>query len=717
MGTCGIKTKVLVFLLSLCVFSGASAAEGAGRRFGLFIGSNNGGRGRAALRYAVSDAQSVSRVFTAIGGIAAADNILLVDPGVAGIKGRLESLGRQAALARRNNQRTELVFYYSGHSDENGLLLNRERYGYRELREQINSIQADMRIVILDSCSSGAITRAKGGVKTNPFLFDTSISAEGYAFLTSSSADETSQESDSIAGSYFTHSLVSGLIGAADSVGDGRITLNELYRFAYDETLAKTETSRYGAQHPSYDIQISGSGDVVLTDIKETSAGLVLGEDITGRLSIRDRSNFLVAELTKTGAKVLELGLEPGLYRITLRNGGEYYSAELTLAENSRAVLGPGDFTGIAPGPVAGIRGPEDRGGNGGAALYSVFLNVAPAAFRAPLIGLVNIARGDHASPHLGLINWNTGAFATAQTGIINTAGGNTAGIQVGVVNTAAGGVKGAQIGAVNTAGKESGGVQVGVVNTAAGGIRGPQIGAVNTAGMESGGIQVGLVNTAAGGIRGPQIGAINTAFRESSGVQAGVANIAAGGLKGPQIGVFNSTRGLRGLQVGILNYADTVEKGMPLGLLSIVRHGGYYAVEMSFSETMPLNLAFKLGVEQFYTSLNAAYEPGIEEPGAAFAFGIGFGSIIPVYTFFFLNPEINAVFTIEENRQYFEYVSLLAGFNLGSRFSVVAGPSLTHMYVEEGSRNTRPLFMAGTEIAGNHHVLFGVKVGIRSRF
>ena len=34
--------------------------------------------------------------------------------------------------------------------------------------------------------------------------------------LTSSSADEDAQESDAIAGSYFSHHLVSGLRGSAD---------------------------------------------------------------------------------------------------------------------------------------------------------------------------------------------------------------------------------------------------------------------------------------------------------------------------------------------------------------------------------------------------------------------------------------------------------------------------------------------------------------------
>jgi hypothetical protein len=686
-----VKSKVFALVLSATVLSGLSAAEGA-RRFGLFIGSNNGGGGRAALRYAVSDARQVSRVFAVMGGIASGDNVLLVEPGPGEIRRQLESLGKETVAAGRSGQRTELVFYYSGHSDENGLLLGRERYAYRELREQINNVPADMRIVILDSCSSGAITRTKGGVKTSPFLFDSSLSAEGYAFLTSSSADETSQESDSIAASYFTHSLVTGLRGAADSVGDGRVTLNELYRFAYDETLAKTETSRYGVQHPSYDIQISGSGDVVLTDVKGTSAGLVIGEDITGRLSIRNSGGFLTAELTKAGRKPVELGLEPGIYRITLRKNNGLYRAELRLPDKGRVPLGTGNFVrisdespvrnrgpeeGLEEGPEDGLEenaaleeGPEETAGERKASVYSVFVNVIAEDFRFPLFGFVNIARGRQTFPQFGLVNWNTGAFKTLQAGLLNTAGGDTRGVQAGLVNTVRGTMEG---------------FQMGLVNTVTG---------------DTSGIRLGLVNTAGGKTRGFQMGLVNTAFREIQGVQ---------------LGLVNATKELNGLQFGLLNYADSADKGIPIALLSIVRKDGYRALELAFAETMPLNLAFKIGTEKFYNSLSLSYDPGITETRAAFGFGYGIGSIVPVAKDFFFNPEINGTVTFEF-KQNFVSLTPLAGFKLGSRFSIVAGPSLTYMYVQEDSDNAGPLFTIGKELSEGHSLLLGARAGLRFR-
>ncbi|MDR0909692.1 MAG: caspase family protein [Spirochaetaceae bacterium] len=350
-----MKKSMTVLVITLFMFSLGTLLFAATptKRFGLFIGSNNGGAGRVTLRYAVRDAQSVSDVFSSMGGVEAGNNLLLVEPTVSAINRRLNELQAQTDSARAQNERTELVFYYSGHSDEEGLLLGREQYSYKALREKINAVKADMQIVILDSCASGAITRAKGGVKAQPFLFDTSASPEGYAYLTSSSEDESSQESDAIGSSYFTHSILTGLRGAADSAalnasGDGRVTLNELYRFAYDETLLKTETSSFGAQHPSFDIQISGSGDVVLTDLNRMSSGLLFDGDVTGRISIRDASDFLVAELSKAGNKSLELGLDAGSYRVLLRQDNYTYEASINLTEDETGELALADFIRVA---------------------------------------------------------------------------------------------------------------------------------------------------------------------------------------------------------------------------------------------------------------------------------------------------------------------------------------------------------------------------------
>jgi hypothetical protein len=646
------KFTVAGFLFLLVLHNGLFAADGemaATRRFGIFIGSNNGGRNRVMLRYAVSDAKSVSRVFTGMGGIAEEDSVLLVEPTVAEINRRLDNLGRLSAQSQRNSQRTELVFYYSGHSDENGILLNRERYGYRELRERINSVAADMRIVILDSCSSGAITRAKGGVKTQPFLFDSSVSTAGYAFLTSSSANEASQESDSIESSYFTHSLLAGLRGAADSVGDGRVTLNELYRFAYAETLAKTETSVYGAQHPSYDIQISGSGDVVLTDIKEISASLLFSEDITGRISIRDSSDFLVAELTKVSRKPLELGLEPGLYRITLQRGDNFYRVEITLPENKRTSLVMGNFQ-----MIAADSGNRSRGDNPESVLDDD-VPVHPVNIQF-LPGLNILGNNEKATNNilLGLfvgIGHNIRGVGDAWLGLVNT--GYVEGVQAsGIFNHAGGYVRGVQAsGIYNYAGNDIQGVQVvGIINSTMGNVTGVQgAGILNFAKSDVEWIQgSGIANFSGGNVHGLQgSGIANFAGGNVHGLQgAGIFNY-AGGIQGVQAGLVNINNGGKGAMFGLVNVSKS-EDTIAFGLVNIMKNGilhpFVYVDDMLFT-----NIGLRSGTKHFYTVLNFGIR-GDNSPGDIFyrdgnryfISRVGFGYEYCIKNFF-MNIDISA--------------------------------------------------------------------------
>ena len=61
--------------------------------------------------------------------------------------------------------------------------------------------------------------------------------ATGMAWLFASSDGEVAQESDEIGGALFSHFWTTGLRGAADADGDGRVTLQESFDFAYAQTL------------------------------------------------------------------------------------------------------------------------------------------------------------------------------------------------------------------------------------------------------------------------------------------------------------------------------------------------------------------------------------------------------------------------------------------------------------------------------------------------
>jgi hypothetical protein len=334
------------------------------RRLGLYIGSNNGGQGRVTLRYAEEDARAMAGVMQELGGIAGEDSLVLLAPTAEDVQSGFRQARQRAQAVRESSRRVELLVYYSGHSDEQGLLLGEQRFGYAELKEAIQEVRADVNIAILDSCSSGAFTRLKGGTRQPPFLLDESSSMQGHAYISSSSAEEAAQESDLIKGSFFTYFLISGLRGAADSTRDGQVSLNEAYHFAFNETLALTENTQGGAQHPSYNIQLTGTGDLTLTDLRAAACTLNFAESVQGRLFVRSASGRLVAELAKESGGAVGLGLPEGQYRVILEEGQQLYEATADVRPGRELTLGPRQFSPVKRRPTV-TRGEGGQGAEG----------------------------------------------------------------------------------------------------------------------------------------------------------------------------------------------------------------------------------------------------------------------------------------------------------------------------------------------------------------
>jgi len=516
--------RILRTLLLLLAFAGGFALVSSAdasqesdegiqvRRYALVVGVNDGGPERVQLRYAASDALALSRVLTQLGGVDPDDAVVLLDTDRDGLSEGLDRLAVQLAAADPE-LRTELFFYYSGHSDERGLLLGGERVPYKDLREALNALPADVRIGVLDSCASGAFTRLKGGTRTTPFLVDESGDVSGHAFLTSSSENEASQESARLQGSFFTYALISGLRGAADNTGDGRVSLNEVYQFAFHETLRRTESTMGGPQHPAYDIQLAGSGDLVLTDLREVSAGLVLEDALDGRVSIRNSQGKLEVELRKFAGRAVTLGLEPGGYSVIWDDGRRLQEAVLMLGRGTSMLLRADDFTKVSR-EVARARGNAQS-------TEPDLSNVVPRrpAYRRvpfnvsliPPLDINTFVRGpdlNHVS--LGLIASRSHIVEGVSLSLgVNLVLDQMQGVQLGMVN-GAGELDGIQVGMVNVAVLSSTGIQVGLVNVADE-HRGLMIGLVNVA--KDADVAIGLLNFIKKGIFHVDVWASDTAL------------------------------------------------------------------------------------------------------------------------------------------------------------------------------------------------------------
>jgi len=329
------------------ILTAAAASDGATeiRRYLLSIGANDGGTDRVLLRYAITDAKAFASVLTDMGGVDKQNATVIANPDKGEFLSAFAKMEVAIAKGKADGTKSEAFIYYSGHADVDGLKLGKETLDWRDFRNAVNHLGADVRVAVVDACGSGVVTRTKGGTARPAFLLDASKDMKGYAFLASSNANEASQESDRIKGGYFTHALLNGMRGAADLTGDGTVTINEAYQYAFNETLRSTQNTSAGTQHPSRDMNLAGTGDILMTDLRRTNAILSLSPDAEGRLFIRDAAGHLFAELQKQGGRSMELGIPRGKYSVQMESRQGVWTANgVTVTDGGKTVLSMNDM-------------------------------------------------------------------------------------------------------------------------------------------------------------------------------------------------------------------------------------------------------------------------------------------------------------------------------------------------------------------------------------
>lgn len=316
----------------------STLASAETRRLAIVVGNNAGTGELPPLRYAENDAGKMARVLVELGDVNPDDVMLLQGQKVQSVERAIgEARDRVAFFKRSPDVRTVVFFYFSGHSDGEAIELGGEKLPYARLKALLSGTGADVRLVVVDACRSGAGLREKGGKPSDAFtirLSDT-LQATGEAFITSSAADESALESSEVMGSYFTHNFISGLRGAADASGDKLVTLAEAYKYAYDRTVSSTAMLAVGAQHPNYDFRLSGQGELVLSTLLKPSSLLVLPE--ADRALISDLARDQVVVEVVGGAK--EVALAPGQYGLRVFKGGQGFGGRVTLLEGQRQVV------------------------------------------------------------------------------------------------------------------------------------------------------------------------------------------------------------------------------------------------------------------------------------------------------------------------------------------------------------------------------------------
>ncbi len=258
-----------------------------GTRHALVVGIDDyqqGGEGAfPRLRYAVHDAQAVSRLLAGEGGLAP-DGMVLLSNTSATREKVLEAL---RALRARVREEDSVVIFFSGHGSvgrgadgrphyylvpQDGRLDDLARTGLMDdlLEEQVGQLPARQVVVILDTCYSGGgggVIRARG--VTNPAVAPPPVArplieaSAGRIVLSASTPDQPAFEDDRRAAGLFTSFLVEGLQGSADLDGDGRVTVLELFQFVSARVRAYSRQYFQAEQSPVLEVR-GLSGEIVL---------------------------------------------------------------------------------------------------------------------------------------------------------------------------------------------------------------------------------------------------------------------------------------------------------------------------------------------------------------------------------------------------------------------------------------------------------------------
>lgn len=258
--------------------------------------------------------------------------------------------------------------------------------------------------------------------------------------------------------------------------------------------------------------------------------------------------------------------------------------------------------------------------------------------------------------------------------GLYNINKQNVQGAQfAGFGNTVGGNLRGAQFG--------------GLLNTVSGKVRGMQYaGIMNVTGEEVQGAQFAGYMNYADSINGVQgAGLVNISNKSAKGAQlAGIGNWARD-MQGVQISAFiNRAKHVKGTQIGLINIADTVENGVTVGLINIVKKGKMQ-LAIENNEVIDFNIAFRSGTNRLYSVLFVGAQA---KEDYLWTYGAGFGTEFKLKNKWNSSIELTAQ-NINPKEDYYEELNLLNrlswnfGYQFANHLSFSAGPVL-NVYVTE---------------------------------
>lgn len=202
-----------------------------------------------SLEFTTNDARNFVRAYSEVGGVGEDKLTLLVDDGR-----DAEPLTSQAVessalqFLRSCSSRETAILFFSGHGVrlDSGFSLAASDFHSPEsatgaipmdrLRSALALCAAKSKIVILDCCHSGSFGAAPSDIASS------FRSVPGCVVIAASRPSEASLETHSLRSGIFTHWLVAGMRGAANTKIDGVIDATELFDFVSQGVRATTSS-------------------------------------------------------------------------------------------------------------------------------------------------------------------------------------------------------------------------------------------------------------------------------------------------------------------------------------------------------------------------------------------------------------------------------------------------------------------------------------------
>jgi hypothetical protein len=312
-----------------------------------------GAPGELPLLHAAADVAQVQGVLTALGDFPPADVIALVDPTLAALDAALDRA--RALAAAHTPDEVTFLFYFSGHGDRDRIHLGPEVLAMTDLTARVRAVPAALRMLVTDACRNYP-TRSKG-ITTEPgfaIVSPESSPADGVVWLFSSGEGEPALESDELQGAIFTHYWVSGLRGAGDANGDGRVTLAESYDFAYSQTLLRSSRSSGVLQHPAAVFDLREAAPIVLTRTNGASALVRFPPAAdTHFLIYALGSRTVIGELWGSPQRDVVFALPSGRYLAQRTTGAGSAGVEFALSSGEARTLRADEFRAVAEEQLA----------------------------------------------------------------------------------------------------------------------------------------------------------------------------------------------------------------------------------------------------------------------------------------------------------------------------------------------------------------------------